>query len=1163
MNIMVPLLYDTTMVTTLCSTTSDSDDEMRMKTKADMKDLLPIFSTACSTFELTPTGKSANECPLSTDLTVECMPYFAKPEIDCKQSTVLEINPTVTNITDIPVNLPGKEEPCLVDQNSKWEENSKTKEIFTPFAPKDDQKNEEVILLATPSQWEYRSPESLSLSQYSSIICERNMVNICTSCPVASNIPGSPSINECDGRSWETEHKPLFERKIKTEPIMKSSPTAKEEIKLMVALLTSCPQNSSIPGIPSIMQPAIPSYGSDMISSCCKTIPSFMGFSSKKTNTDCKPLAFTCPKEPSITGLLAAREATVSSIGFSSVNLLLSCPAISSTCGLPSMQKPDSKDWIIIFKPLWKKHVEKECVLLLDSNKNVKDIKGAISLAASCPTRTVICGLPSAQKQRMTNGVDMRDMASLSNSCSKVSHIPGIPSRHYSEDWIMTREPIFEPIKKETMNKKQVTDTSARVKTMGNAMVFFIPNIVSFVSSCPKKSNIAGCPSILNPELVYYGQNVVNRLPLCPIVSSIPGFSTVKGHKDKGWTVGLGLLMKRPSKSFQFKMDSLFINIDGPNNMLAMAPTCSRASRIPGFPSLPLYNMLSLAPVCPKISSLPGFAAFQNASKFQWFAGPHIFCKKSSREIVFETHSPNQDVKTMLAIMPCCSPASRIAGFPSAETKTEIEPSMLSFIHCCPSVSNVKGFASVTANLSTMWLNETQPILTKPQRKKAEMVPLFAVKDQPYCDNAKSMVTFVASCPKKARVCGFPSAQVANRPPNMTSLHTSAACVSSVPGFPSARMLSAEHINIQPRKTHGKRLFEKLQNVVKFQVKHGYLQEEINIMVAMTPSIAHSTQIPGFPSVSQLSPAEKETLTTPLLWSNKTHTSPESPHEQSSHSYLNNARISGGPSPSFCKPSTAVAYGAKQTIDLSVNKGKSHMGETAAVGTKTCQLDTSEPVGVLGWELLEAEGTITGNQTESLPTQQEDTTGLLKTIAGVFHKGYETVASILGPSNSTLDEVDHQPMNVPSMVLKDKPLIPHSVDKAAPTPADQFETFVTKHNVEYSTSAEPYMRDLVGFRSTSSSSTTDSEDDFFVCANIKKWPPLTEADIPGISKEDIEQVEEQKPPVDQCNTKAESLTGQDSVQASVYIESLLANHQTETEKEGVRTVSMSSELDKG
>ena len=59
--------------------------------------------------------------------------------------------------------------------------------------------------------------------------------------------------------------------------------------------------------------------------------------------------------------------------------------------------------------------------------------------------------------------------------------------------------------------------------------------------------------------------------------------------------------------------------------------------------------------------------------------------------------------------------------------------------------------------------------------------------------------------------------------------------------------------------------------------------------------------------------------------------------------------------------------------------------ETQAV-KKT--LDTSEPVGVLGWEVLEAEGTVTEKLAEnSMSSNEEETPGLVKAMMGVFHKG--------------------------------------------------------------------------------------------------------------------------------------------------------------------------------
>lgn len=184
---------------------------------------------------------------------------------------------------------------------------------------------------------------------------------------------------------------------------------------------------------------------------------------------------------------------------------------------------------------------------------------------------------------------------------------------------------------------------------------------------------------------------------------------------------------------------------------------------------------------------------------------------------------------------------------------------------------------------------------------------------------------------------------------------------------------------------------------------------------------------------------------------------------------------------------------------------------------------------------------------------------------------YETVASMLGPSSSTLAEVEHQPKAAFSMDLKDKTLTPS--DKFSTHFADntttiqkiegQFDEIQTKDNIEFPLSTEPYMWDLLGDPSVSPSPTTKSDDGFLVCASMKKWPPLTEADITEISKEDSEQVMEQKASLDQWLTKERPLTGQDSVQTSVYIESLLARHQTETEQDEGRTMSTSLQLDKG
>ncbi|TKS92541.1 Ras-related protein [Collichthys lucidus] len=1183
----------------------------------------------------------------SSHPSAQVMPYYEKRrrkekrvEKEYKQSAFMETYPNMTNIAGMPSKLTIKEEHWLLDQMPIWEKESKMKEILQPFPKKDDENNKkEAVLLVPTCPREARNQGFPSVPQHSLVFVDMY--------PDVSNISGTPSISDTNSRSWVSQQEPLLEEKIKTE-LITVSPEEKVKTELMERLVPSFP---NIPDSPSLPEPDM----MNLLRSCYKTstegIPSLMEDSSKSWATDCKPLgvtqeitknnttmieeishndemtaitalAPTCSKEASIPGLASAIEPTVCYNEFSRVSLLPSCPTSSSMAGFPSVQKPDSdmvslssscpqvtriqgfpsshnsEEWTRSREPLFEPRMkEKQMILIERHERDKRAMKEMVSLVPSCPKEARVSGFPSHPSPLTVCCAP--NIISLFALCSQDSKIPGFPSFEgdMSVGWVTEKGSLLKSLPKKAI----IFDTSnEKKKTM--------KNMVSCVPSCPEESSIPGFPSIPNRKIVYYGRNTVNLLHLCPQVSIIPGFSSVKGHKNKGWFAELGSLMRRHQKNIQFWINSSFISADDTNNMVALVPSCPEVSKIPGFPSAPRYSMLRLVPLCPKVSSLPGFTSFEGASKVQWLLDPHTLCDKPSKKTAFVIHSTNQDrdnFKTMLALAPTCPEASRIPGFPSApQAKSKIEPNMISFVPCCPCASSLKGFASLTPSPNTGWLNETKRILIKEKRAKVFMQ--LAGQEPLYCYNVHSMMTLVTSCPKEARVCGFPSAQIVNREPNMVSLYASAPCVSCVPGFPSARMLSAECTNIQTRTTHSKSFFEKLQNekiFAKFQATHEHTQDEMQYMVAMAPSCPHLTRIPGFPSISQLNPTEKETMTTPSPCSTEKHTSQELPHAQSPQLCQEDTRIPDVFSTSFTNHSTALAYGetysgrvvvtftfpvlffhifyyvcllfmtedrfrggAKQSIDVCVDEGKSQIVTIAADETQTVAhpLDTSEPMGVLGWEVLETKRTITEKQKESCwSAKEEDTSGLVKAIVGVFHKGYETVTSILGPSSFTLAEVDHQPKAVSSMDPKNKKSnppdepFPQYVDNTNPTQKteDQFED---SHDSEYPTSVEPYMWDLVDDQSAFPSPDTDSDDQFSVCASMKKWPPLTEADITEISKDDSEQVEEQDTTLD---TKQRSVTRQDSVQTSVYTESLL--ERAETEHDGVKTGSPSSQLDTG
>ncbi|XP_035810133.2 uncharacterized protein ehbp1l1a isoform X4 [Amphiprion ocellaris] len=1201
------------------------DDEIKSTTDAGRAELLPICPTAGCTFKFHTTIKETiespldrestwnkpskdseiitPECPLHVERHVDpaeqmvynnssnpsalCVPFYVKPEIDYKQFTFLETCSSVANVAGMPSKFPMNEEKhWFQDRKLIWQKSSQIKEILPLCTSKEEDEHDRraMVLLAPSCSKEARNPGFPSIPQCSVVSHGPSVVDIYPFCSNVSNIPGSASLKE--NTPCISQEEPVLDKEIKTGlGIQTVPPKETDEMKQMSALVPT--KHSCIPAITSVplattshhVSKGISISGSCPNASQIEGIPSLVGHHFSKTwATDFKPcvvtqpkmsevmikdgpqlneietmssLALTCPQKSSIPGFPSALETTIIYNVSNWVNLLPSCPTVSSMAGFPSLQNADSKDWNTTHLPLWEKQIN-ESVLPLEDNKIDDILKGAVSLAQSCPRQSHLSGFSSVLKSRMIN-VDMTNMVSLSNSCSKVSQIAGFPSCHNPQEWTTSKEPLYEP----KMKEEQVScDICEREKKTEKAIISLLP-------SCPKVSSIPGFPSVPHPKIVYFALNAVNLLPLCPLISTIPGFSSVEGHKQEGWASELGSLMHRPQKNIQFRIKHSAIYIDEPSYMLPLAPSCPRASVIPGIPSVPRYSILSLISVCPKVSGCPGFASYDDGSEFGWIFDSHTLYVSLPKETVFVIDDPKQDgqtMKKMLALALSCPEASRIPGFPSKpQLKSKLESSMINFAPCCSTASRHEGFASMTIVPNIKWLSGTKQLLRKPQKKRAELFMSHAGPEQPHCYNMKSMLTLVTSCPKKARVCGFPSAQIINRPPDMISLCTCAPCVSCVPGFPSLRMLNYESINIQTRTTKNEILFEKLQIekilIANFPAKQEHKQEEMKGMVAMASSCPHLTQIPGLPSVSHLNPT--------LLPSAEKHTLQEFPIEQLCPK---DTTIPGGPSAAVSCHSTELANdnkvkgAAKQNIELCVDNGKSQVERAQGKETQTVKktVDTSEPVGVLGWEVLEAEGTITEKQADSsMSAKEEQTSGLVKTIVDVFHKGYETVASILGPSSLALAEVDHQPKAVSSMGLNDKTVTPSDeffpeftdTSTALQKTTGKFEDIQTTL-VKYPTSVEPYMRDLVDDRS-SPLPATNNDEGFSVCASMKKWPPLTEADITEISKQENKQVEEHEASLGQWCQKDRLLKGQDS------------EVETEVEQGEVRTVLTSSGLDKG
>ncbi|XP_036001983.1 uncharacterized protein LOC105916943 isoform X2 [Fundulus heteroclitus] len=263
---------------------------------------------------------------------------------------------------------------------------------------------------------------------------------------------------------------------------------------------------------------------------------------------------------------------------------------------------------------------------------------------------------------------------------------------------------------------------------------------------------------------------------------------------------------------------------------------------------------------------------------------------------------------------------------------------------------------------------------------------------------------------------------------------------------------------------------------------------------------------------------------------------------------------------------TDTSIALEQKTHAPASAGKSHVETIPADETQAGDrsLDTSETARLFGWEVLEADGSVSEKQKEHyLSPNAEETSGLVKALVGVFHKGFETVASILGPSSSALVDVDH-PLDVPTVRLMNRKLTPSTellpcyTDSQTPPQKieDNSEGILAKQ--EYPTSVEPYMWNLVDDQLVASLPITDNDDSLLVSC-MKPWP-LKEEDRRGI-KEVSEGTDEYELPLNQQHSKDRLLIEQNSVQTLKCLESSLAGHQDGVEQDGVKT--FSSQPEKG
>ncbi|KAK0154484.1 hypothetical protein N1851_003415 [Merluccius polli] len=1012
-----------------------------------------------------------------------------------------------------------------------------------------------------------------------------NMVSLLPSCPNVSCIQGVPSSQDSLNKTWLTDSTPLFEKQKESNArVIKD--VLNKPMKPMLALTPTCPKEASIPGFPSVPKHTVIYHGPNVVDlfPSCPVLSSITGFPSIQTavcknwSSNCQPLLEkqiretplfvphryevkkemtemlslvpSCPKEsqcPGFPAVLLPKKLYFENVP-NMVYLSTSCPRVSQIPGLLSSQYTKNQNWVISNEPLWTRTPGDKEFLLTDENKKDWDtMKGMFFLVPSCPNEAHNPGFPSVPNPRIVN-CGLHNINQLL-SCPHVSNIQGMPSLKRGAKATWVQEPR-EILLKRSVMKENVILNGSQVKTNNMNMLFIVP-------SCPKAATLPGFPSIPILKMLHHGLNIVNLLPLCPQYSNICGFPSVEGVSGIEWVAELCSLIKRPLKMHQFMIEKSAVDTDKSSKMFALVPSCSRAPILPGFPSAPWFSMSKLQ-VCPKESIFPGCATLHGTTKLQWFsAEDESFEFKSllgnlQRDRIFTTDSPIQDIETlkaMLTLAPSCPETSSIHGFPSAP-RSKVEFREVSLVPHCPRASGITGFPSMTEVKCTGWSMESKPLWMKSDSKPLEMIMPLSGQEQP-CSFivTSSMMTMVTSCPKATQVPGLPSAPVENRPPDIVSLYASTPCCSTIPGFPSARMITSSAIDTKDKLHDTKPLLIHLLKK-KMYIAEWTSEDKGNMkhLALMAPSCPCVTQIPGFPSILPLEsqagvcslPTTNDSKPQELCYA---HLVQSSPIEASSSDFTLTPMNSPAGEHAFevkSKESSEQAF----VVDGNpqIKKPKAEELDTAKM-----HLDAPEPDVVLGWEVVEADGTVTDKEIESsLLVKGKENSGLVNTIVGVFSRGYETVASILAPSSSGVAEAVEpkgasssvDPESNDSIIPYDgfPPLSPDNIALIEKANHEGLSESESKHSIELPTSAEPYMWDLAEDRSASASPTSESDDGssgLVSSSAMKKWPPLTEADIDEISKAQLEGAEKDRVSFDPWGSKDKSVTEQVLVQTLV------------------------------
>lgn len=499
------------------------------------------------------------------------------------------------------------------------------------------------------------------------------MINLMPSLPRHSGISGLPSktgqkvcSSSCTewfaykNMLWETA---FFKRQVQILNV-KVLFLDKNTTESMTALLSSCPENVSVPGFPS---------------------------------------ALTLTNGPTIvkSSLMPCQmSADIPSMN----NQLFTCPGQSRVCGIPSIFHGESNraDWII--GPVWRPPLKNpgRMSVIHDHKMHSREktlIKIMVSMLPPCPKHSYITGIPSKVGKRSVKVLSKEAPSMLKSmgTFPKHSTIPGLPAKNSTKGgWYFDCNVVWENFFNRRYNIVQQNFKVLELSFADRKIM------LSMQLSCPLHALNPGFPSA--PQLQASDAiadkylDMVELLPCCPRQSNIIGFpsrmpvistSNVEGRSvviiDKAI---LSLEIVAPKKT----LSTGFIEIPLHNlvhfqNMANIVPSCPKKGSVLGVPSTNVHHSghrwpgkkLLLAESRAELTEKEKESQMRQQLLPEEFSLHNVSIYERLMEFIYPSQDVPEDVQQRMTIESTCPLQTIVQDLPFSNYETQVDqPSSVS-----------------------------------------------------------------------------------------------------------------------------------------------------------------------------------------------------------------------------------------------------------------------------------------------------------------------------------------------------------------------------------------------------------------------------------------------------------------------------------------------------